>query len=105
MAALKERAETDPQAAEELAAQRAYHVEAATRSRQKLVRLAETDPAAAAKLEAKREYKRQYESARKQALIEAAKTDPVAAEKLADVRHRAVETTQPCNAKHEAAAM
>ena len=51
---LKGRAETDPTAAEELAAIRAYNVQAATKSRNKLIEDAKTDPEAAKKLAQKR---------------------------------------------------
>lgn len=62
-AELRARAENDPVAAEELAAQRAKQVEAVTRSRKRIREAALTDPAAAAKQEHQLAYRREYHAA------------------------------------------
>ena len=96
---LKARAETDPEAAEELAAIRAYSVEASTKSRKKLIEDAKTDPDAAAKLADQRSRRNANAKQKRDALIAQAETDPEAAAKLADKRARDLEATQRYYAK------
>jgi len=91
---LKERAETDPTAAEELAAIRAYNVQATTKSRNKLIEDAKTDPEAAKKLAQKREKRNQNWRQKRHALIELAKTDQEAAARLAEIRAREMRSQQ-----------
>lgn len=91
---LKERAETDPTAAEELAAIRAYNVQATTKSRNKLIEDAKTDPEAAKKLAQKREKRNQNWRQKRHALIELAKTDQEAAARLAEIRERETRSQQ-----------
>ena len=94
LADLKERAGTDPAAAEELAAIRAYHVEATTKSRNKLIESAATDPEAAAKLARKRQHRNERHRQARADLIALAGTDPEAAEKLTALRAKELETSQ-----------
>lgn len=91
---LKARAETDPAAAEELAAIRAASVEATTKSRNKLIEEAKTDSNAAAKLADKRSRRNAHSKQKRDELIVQAETDPEAAAKLADKRARDLESTR-----------
>lgn len=79
---LKERAATDPVAAEELAAITKFESEATTKSRRKLVEQAKTDPEAAAKLEKRKERISKWTKENREKQKKAAKTNPVIAEKL-----------------------
>lgn len=92
---------TDPQAAEELAAQRAKATEYVLNIRKRIKENTATDPAAAAKREHHLELRRQYDTERKHNLIIAAQTDPLAAERLAMERRNAVEATRRWKAKHK----
>lgn len=96
---LKELAATDPAAAEELAAIRAYNVQATTKSRNKLIEDARTDPEAAKKLAEKRERRNQNHRQKRQALIILAETDPEAAARLAEIRASEVRKQQEYMAK------
>lgn len=96
---LKELAATDPAAAEELAAIRAYNVQATTKSRNKLIEDAKTDPGAAKKLAGKRERRNQNHRQKRQALIKLAETDPAAAARLAEIRAGEVRKQQEYMAK------
>ncbi len=101
---LKRRAETDPVAAQELAAHRAYFAERAAKSRRELAARADAgDREAIAKREEYLAKRRAYSNARYAQLIEDAKTDPVAAEKLKEKRTRAVKATQKCNMRKKEA--
>ncbi len=66
---IRERAKTDPAAAEQLASHLKKHSEATIASRRKLIEEAKTDPEAAAKLEAQHqrhlEYNREYSRKKK----------------------------------------
>ena len=99
MEELKVRSETDPAAAEELAAIRAYNVQATTKSRNKLIEDAKTDPEAAKKLAGKRERRNQNHRQKRQALIKLAETDPAAAARLAEIRAGEVRKQQEYMAK------
>ena len=94
LANLKARAETDPAAAEELAAKRAKATAAARRCTEKRKEKAKTDPEVAAELEAARIKNRERTKARYADLKIRAETDPEAAEELAAVRAKAHEATK-----------
>ena len=94
LADLKERAETDPAAAEELAVIRAYHVQATTKSRNKLIESAKDDPNAAAKLAQQRAHRNERHRQARANLIALAETDPAAAERLTAMRAKELETSQ-----------
>ena len=91
---LVKRAETDPEAARELAEKRAYYARKALESRHNLEEKAKTDPAAAEKLEQKRQKRNQSAKAAYNKLKEQAKTDPGAAQKLDEKRKNQREATQ-----------
>lgn len=93
------RAATDPAAAEELAAIRAYQVQAVTRSRNKLIEDARTDPEAAEKLAEQRNKRNRNARQKRRDLIAQAETDPAAAAKLAEIRGNALRSTQKYQAK------
>ena len=76
---LIKRAETDPEAARELAEIRAYHSRKTVECYQNLVERAKTDPAAAEKLAQKRQKQKESAKAAYDQLKEQAKTDPEAA--------------------------
>ena len=85
---LIKRAETDPEAARELAEKRAYYSRKTTECYQNLVERAKTDPAAAEKLEQKRQKRNESAKAAYDHLKEQAKTDPEAAKKLEERRSK-----------------
>ena len=85
---LIKRAETDPEAARELAEKRAYYSRKTTECYQNLVERAKTDPAAAEKLEQKRKKRNESAKAAYDRLKEQAKTDPEAAKKLEERRSK-----------------
>ena len=98
---LIKRAETDPEAARELAEKRAYHSRKSTECYQNLVERAKTDPAAAEKLEQKRKKRREDGKAAYDRLKEQAKTDPEAAEKLEERRSKQRKATNKYLEKHK----
>ena len=85
---LIKRAETDSEAARELAEKRAYYSRKTTECYQNLVERAKTDPAAAEKLEQKRQKRNESAKAAYDHLKEQAKTDPEAAKKLEERRSK-----------------
>lgn len=85
---LIKRAETDPEAARELAEIRAYHSRKTVESYQNLAERAKTDPAAAEKLAQKRQKQNESAKAAYNHLKEQAKTDPEAAKKLEERRSK-----------------
>lgn len=85
---LIKRAETDPEAARELAEIRAYHSRKTVECYQNLVERAKTDPAAAEKLAQKRQKQNESAKAAYDRLKEQAKTDPEAAKKLEERRSK-----------------
>lgn len=98
---IRERAETDPEAAAQYAEHMKMQAEATKKSRRKLIELAETDPQAAAKLQAKRDRINNWTREHKAELVAQAETDPEAAAKLADIRARQVQATQRWQAKQK----
>ena len=100
-AEIRERSETDPEAAAELAAHLQYQSEATMKSRRKLIADAETDPEAAAKLRAKRDRINAWTKNHWEDLVAQAETDPEAAERLAEIRKKRVEATLRSRAKQQ----
>lgn len=98
---IRERAESDPEAAAEYAEHMRKQSEATMKSRRKLIAEAETDPQAAAKLQAKRDRINNWTKEHKAELVAQAETDPEAAAKLADIRARQVQATQRWQAKQK----
>ncbi len=98
---IRARAETDPAAAEELAAHLKKQSEATMASRRKLVEQAETDPAAAEILQARIDHKNEWTRQHRAELIAQAETDPEAAAKLADIKARETQATLRSRAKQQ----
>jgi site-specific DNA recombinase len=96
-AELKEKAKTDPEAAEQWAAMKAKEAEARQRKKEREETRMAADPEYAAMMaERKAEYTRTRTAKRKaehDALVELAKTDPAAAQQLADKRKYQSEAT------------
>lgn len=88
------RAESDPEAAKELASIRAAQVEATTKSRNKLIEEAKTNQEAFEKLEERRQRINEYARQKKAELVKKAETDPESAGQLAEQRARSVKATQ-----------
>ena len=107
-AELKEKAKTDPEAAEKWAALKARESEARQRKRERKEAQMAADPAYAAMMaERKAEYERTRTAKRKaehNALVERAKTDPEAAQQLAEQRKYQSEAAVKSYQKMKAAA-
>lgn len=98
---VRARAETDPAAAEELAAHLKKQSEATMTSRRKLVEKAETDPAAAEILQARIDHKNEWTRQHRAELIAQAETNPEAAAKLANLKVRETQATLRSRAKQQ----
>ena len=98
---LIKRAETDPEAARELAEKRTYYSRKTTECYQNLVERAKTDPVAAEKLEQKRQKRNESAKAAYDRLKEQAKTDPEAAKKLEERRAKQRKATNKYLENHK----
>ena len=98
---VRSRAETDPAAAEELAAHLKKQSEATMASRKKLIVQAETDPAAAETLQARIDHKNEWTRQHRAELVAQAETDPEAAAKLADIKARQTQATLRSRARQQ----
>ena len=105
-AELREKAKTDPEAAEQWAAMKAKEAEARQRKKEREEARMAADPEYADMMEArKKEYIRTRTAKRKaehEALVELAKTDEEAARKLAEKRKYQSEATVRCYQKMKA---
>lgn len=98
---IKERAENDPEAAEQLADHLKKQSEATMASRRKLIEQAETDPEAAEKLQTRRDHTNEWTRQHRANLVAQAETDPEAAAKLADIKARQTQATLRSRARQQ----